>query len=132
MSTKLHVTRCCGVGEIDMLSKSPTAEEAMIALYPQLMLGVAPAPPREYFGPHRPVIVTFTGVTERKVADHASGRGDDYGQAFALYLKKHGLGRVIRTGESKSWTGNTIRLWAWTVDYEALKEWAKEHIKVAA
>lgn len=130
--TTLHVTRCCGVGEIDNLSKSETPERALIVLYPQLMTGVAPAPPREYFGPHRVPIITFTGVTKRELRDHVSGRQDDYGQAFAIYIRQNGLGRVIRTDESKSWTGNTIRLWAWTVDYEALEKWGKEHIKVAA
>lgn len=131
MATKLYVTHCCAVGEIDDLSKSDTPEAALKTLYPTLLKGLPPLD-REYFGPHRLPIIIFTGVTTRVLADHASGRRDDYGQAFSDYLRDNGLGKVVRTDEVQNWTDNKVRLWAWTVDYEALEKWGSKHMKEAA
>ena len=121
----LNQTRCCGVGEIDNLSKVTTPEEALKALYPALKRGLTPLG-RPGFGCHKCPLITFTGVIGRAEADHASGRSDDYGQALANYINDHGLGKVVKSAEVKNWTSNSIRLWVWAPDYQALDKWMKD------
>ncbi len=58
------------------------------------------------------------------MADHASNRPDDYGSEFADYLEANNLGHVIRTKPRKNlYTNNTVRVWIWTPDFDALKMW---------
>lgn len=122
---ELHVTHCCGVGEIDNLSTERTPLDAMKALYPQLITGLKPLG-REYYGPKRVGAVFFTGVTKRRIGDHASYRMDDYGQAFDDFIVTNGLGSVVASHQFDGWTTNTLRLWVWTIDYTALKAWGEK------
>jgi hypothetical protein len=121
----LNGTKCCGVLEIDDLSTCSTPEKALIGIAQALRTGythrwgfVDESGDMKYNFPVP--FVTFTGVVKRKINDHASGRKDNYGQAFADYLESNELGLVLDSYERKNWTGNTIKLWIWHPDYDKL------------
>lgn len=108
--TRLLSTRCCALGEIDYLSHSNTPEEAFCAIRSNLIFG-------------KPAMVIFTGVVERRVADHASGRKDNYGKAFADYLTKNRLGTVYRgiRPVRNYHTGNKVKVWVWIPNHSAVR-----------
>lgn len=109
--TTLHNTHCCSVEEIDNLSHSKTPQDALKAIKPQLEYTL-----------DIPNMITFTGVIKRKVEDHASNRRDNYGAAFAHYIKENELGTVdcgIKAVVNHR-TGNTVKLWVWYPNRRAL------------
>ena len=113
---ELCSTKCCGVMEINNLSKVKSPLAALKAIAQTLKQGFDP----KNWGQHPPVFVTFTGVTKRVWADHTSDRADNYGQAFSDFLTKHKLGPVVSSEERVNWTANSIKLWVWHPDYARL------------
>lgn len=112
----LTTTKCCGLDEIDNLSHSNTPFDALMNLRPEFIEGA-----RWTLYP-RPFVM-FTGVVDRVVNDHASGRLDNYGQAFADFIVEQGLGQVVASPARVSHSRNTLQVWIWSVDYVALKSW---------
>lgn len=50
-----------------------------------------------------------------------------YGSRFAAFIRENKLGAVI---ETEGWatnpnSGNPLKVWVWTVDHDAVKEWVK-------
>lgn len=118
----LHGTNCCGMGEIADLSTAKTPLEALHSLEVPLRKGY------DHFGSAklRPFIV-FTAVTTRVLRDHASGRGDDYGQSFADFLEKNGLGPVVKSHERPNWTKNGLTIFIWHPEYDKVWKYLEEH-----
>ena len=97
---------CCGVHQIMDLGHSKTPEIALRYIKGQLRLP----------------FVVFSGVTKRIHPDHSSSRMDNYGQAFASFLKKKKLGRVTSSlSRVNPNSNNTIKVWVWEPDYKALR-----------
>jgi hypothetical protein len=115
----LQKTQCCGVMEIENLCHATTPLDALQRLKEPLREGFVDNRWGQH-DCHQVILVTFTAVTKRVCMDHASGRMDNYGQAFASYLTEHGLGEVRLVKEVKNWTLNTVGLWIWEPDYKAL------------
>lgn len=66
----------------------------------------------EYQCPH----VFFTDIKDCK-----------YGKALASYIKKNKLGTVVSTvSRVNIRSGNQLRMWVWTLNKKALKEWYKK------
>lgn len=108
----LNPTKCCGMLEINDLSTTNSPLEALRAISARLLAGY------DHLGTPKPVpYVIFTGVTQRVVRDHASGRVDNYGEDFAVFLEANGLGPVTRSEARRNWTANTIMVWIWHPDY---------------
>ena len=112
-------TGCCGVLELVDISTLPTPiEQLKYATYQSGML---------YRTRRRP-FVTFTGVVKRVGSDHTHQKGVEYGPALATYITEQGLGRVVTDlpeGINDN-TRNTIKMWLWMPDYDALWTWADE------
>ena len=96
------------MAEIVNLSHSATPKEAIRSIGRRLSISWGAA--------------LFTGVTVRRTPDHASGRKDNYGKAFAAYITKHRLGKVMRGAHFVNGPGgNTVGAWVWQVNKKALK-----------
>ena len=72
-----------------------------------------------------PVFITFIGVVKQGSGVHAEGharssRNDNYGQAFADYLRANKLGTVTASEPRVSFSKNTIQMWIWHPDYTEL------------
>lgn len=67
--------------------------------------------------------VTFTGVTLARDPEHNSVvRTDDYGQALQNYIEAKQLGEVVCTKSTfNPASGNDIRVWVWTPDFDKLR-----------
>lgn len=104
-------TSCCAMKEIDNLSHAKTPEAALAGIRHDLHWD-------------RPAFVIFTGVVKRRVADHASGRKDNYGKAFADYLTKNKFGTVYRGVRPvrNHHTDNHVKVWIWVPNYSKLKK----------
>lgn len=114
----LSGTKCCGVGELNELGSMKTPEEAMRGIEKGLRDGFS------WFGSaHLRPFIMFTGVTKRVVEDHSSGRVDDYGQSFADFLEKGGMGKVIASEERVNWTKNPLKVWIWHPEYKMVWAW---------
>lgn len=107
----VNYTACCGLDEIDLLGLHKTPEKAMALL--------------KHAHPTPSAMFLFTGVTKRRVVDHTGTyRTDDYGRAFARFVKAAGLGHVVGGKATiNPETGNTIRAWVWTVNRPAYRAW---------
>ena len=58
---------------------------------------------------------TFTGVSRTNSA---------YGERFAEFIEKEGLGTVTASERAKNPnSGNYIRIWTWKIDHPALTKW---------
>jgi hypothetical protein len=112
----VYSTRSCAIGELDGISTVNGPEDILKSIAPAIRLGV-----RDQIGnPHQVPFLTFSGVVERACRDHASGRLDNYGQAFADYILDNQLGSVVASVAGRNWTGNLIQVWVWTVNYDNL------------
>lgn len=116
---KIYHTTCCGVEQIDGISDPDTPEAALRGLQWNLL--------NLYDQGFVVPFITFTGVVELApklddaVLGHArSGRKDNYGEAFATYLKKSGLGNVVSSSPRKSWSGNVLKIWIWEPNWDRL------------
>lgn len=111
---------CCGARVLNNLSHPLTAEEAFVEFIRQCGRVDASGKPYLPFA-----IVTFSGVTLRFQKDHASGRMDDYGSAFANYIANNKLGSVVASDEVKNpASSNHIRVWVWTMDRDTVTKHA--------
>ncbi len=113
--TSLNKTCCCGVREIDMLSKSVTPFDAMKQIARDIITTVEKGP-----------FITFTGTVITPNHCHGAKRDNNYGQDFADYIEANGLGTVIAIPPQVSWTRNTVGLWVWTVNYDGVRAWIKK------
>lgn len=110
---KLIGTGNCGNFEIVGLSLVDTPENALLQLVPQVK-----------FIPFNFAFVTFSGVTKvaptLESAKHIGrdARKDDYGGAFAQFIRDHKLGKVIETDSTVNWSDNEIKVWIWTINRE--------------
>lgn len=70
----------------------------------------------------KPPIVYYISV-EGKVVNlgHASPN-TGYGKELADYIVANGLGTITETPPVRNWTGNTIKMWFWHPDYDALRK----------
>ena len=107
---------CCGIREIGDLSSHKTPQQAVAAFVKQTL--------KAYRSNFRYAIFSeavyegYPGSRPRK----------PYGRAFAAYLKTEKLGRVAATAWNKNPnSGNNLKAWIWTVDWEALQAWEKKH-----
>lgn len=109
----MHHTSCCGVREINNLSRAESPEDALrgIArwLRPSDWNVLVP-------------FITFTGVVGPIISKgHTrSDRTDDYGETFARFLERNNLGEVTRSQVRQNWTGNSLKVWIWHPDYTTL------------
>ena len=115
---ELHRTKNCGVMEIDYLGQTRGPLDALtqvVDILKKLEGSIAH---------HRPVLITFTGITQRwsEGHDHGDARYHDYGQEFSDFLMVNGLGTVTASQEVINWTRNSIRLWCWAPNYKNITE----------
>lgn len=123
----IHGTQCCAVVELANISSVDGPLDILRSVTKDLCSYTPPS----CGSPHPPQFVTFTGVTKRRTSDHASGRFDNYGQAFADFLVKNGLGSVIVSEERHNFTGNSVKIWVWHPDYDKLQPFlVKNQIEV--
>lgn len=117
--TAIKSTTCCGLVEFENISHSRNPEEILRSVGRDFNLKSS------MFSTWRAPLAIFTGVTKRVVPDHASGRTDNYGQEFADYIIKNGLGSVVESHEVRNhW--NLIKVWVWEIDNNALECWFDE------
>lgn len=110
--TFLRGMGCCGAFELVGISFHNTPEEMFVSSMYEINRVRIDFP-----------FVIFTGVTKVAVGDGESAqhigdnpRLDNYGQTFANFIKKHGLGLVTTTESRKNWSNNEIQLWVWHID----------------
>ena len=116
---EVRKTGCCGVMELVNISHCSTARDVVLQAAPGMVLAC-----HEAFARGRRPYAYFTSVTKRLVNDHASRRLDDYGADLASYIRAHDLGTVDRAAAPQlNWTGNTLSMWVWTVDWDNLALW---------
>lgn len=116
----LHKTHCCGIFEIDYLSKAPTPLDVFKTIVYDLFKGAAGigTPATDNYAAR---IVIFSGtVGDMYFTSHDGGRKDNYGQAFADFLTANDLGSVVVTPVVNNWTKNNIQMWAWTPNHKKL------------
>ena len=113
----IYRTRCCGLLELSGLCEFTTARGAMQS--------IAWAFNRQHLD--RVPFIMFTGVVTNNEKDnqqinHAgSRRVDNYGQAFADYIVKNGLGSVTSSSTKRNWSGNDIRVWIWELNWDRVE-----------
>ena len=108
----IRVMSCCGVKEIDELH-CYTALTSM----KNIAMGVL----------NHCAFVIFTGVVEGVVEIGGTTR---YGQDFATYITKNGLGEVMVSPTRVNPNSlNRLAVWTWIVDHKALGAWIREHLK---
>jgi hypothetical protein len=112
----VHSTQSCAIGELNGISTVNGPEDILRNIAGDLRRGVNDQAGR----PHQVPLLIFSGVVERLCRDHASGREDNYGQAFASYILDNQLGSVVASVAGRNWTGNLIQVWVWTVNYDNL------------
>ena len=111
----MYVTRdiaCCGMREINLLSMHASAAIAMKAFAEQTFN-------RQHTN------FRYAVFSE---ANYGDTRGlYAYGREFAKFIKANKLGTVAATGwHVNPNSGNKLKAWIWTVDWDALKVWAKK------
>lgn len=112
----VRTTGCCGVLELVDISRAQTAEDVIRACLPEIMRLTCEGVKKKPF-------IYYTGVVDRVIADHASVRVDNYGQALTDYIREHKLGEVIdNIPPDRNYSGNTIKIWIWRPDYQALQK----------
>jgi hypothetical protein len=56
-----------------------------------------------------------------------------YGKKFAVFIREHNLGEVIETGTHiNPNSGNLLKMWVWTVDHDAVRNWSSKYGKAKA
>lgn len=114
---------CCGMREITGLEFEGMGKEAMEAF-------VKAAFPRERtynYGKHKYEYIarlTFSHVVFSEARDGAGS----YGERFAAYITRNGLGDVIASQRRVNPnSGNQLKCWIWTLNKAALKTWAEKN-----
>ena len=121
---EVRETGCCGVLELVNISRCPTPKDVVLQAAPAMA-----ALCNELFTSGRRPYAYFTSVTDRHVTDHVSSRKDDYGAALADYIRDNNLGPVNLAATPKlNWTGNTLHMYVWTVDWDSLVRWYESQI----
>ena len=94
---------CCGIKEIDGLSRTKYPAEAMYSL-----------------------LYNCEGF--RYIIFSQAGAKAKYGERFANFIYRHKLGSIVSTrGVYKNPnSGNILKAWIWTVDTKACNEWFEE------
>ena len=113
MGLTIFRTSNCGVLELSGISTYKDPEE-VVAVFAR----------RASYTDFKVAFVTFTGVTvARDPLHNAVVRTDDYGQALQNYIEAKKLGEVVCTKSTfNPASGNDIRVWIWTPDFAALKD----------
>jgi hypothetical protein len=112
--SKVSVKDCCGVLEVSYVSAHTSPEDALKHIRPQIMQYVERSEPKPF--------AFFTGVIKR----HGVQVPYNYGQALADFIQKHNLGTITVSPEGVNWTGNTLKIWIWNIDYDAWERYHKE------
>lgn len=117
---ELNETSCCGMNEIEGLSHSRTAKEAMLA-FCQYIEDEEGGDYNYDTGDYEPTRTSlrplaqyvFTGTTDAK-----------YGPQFKAYILENKLGSVVESRAKRNPnSGNMVRAWIWTPSTKSLKAW---------
>jgi hypothetical protein len=115
---------CCGLREISGLSsysahtrKMKTIDEHLSVMYWQVY----------HKNPDYPTARENWRYAIFTEAWRQDGAQYGYGEAFATYIREHGLGDVIETtGEHVNPnSGNVLKVWVWTIDHDAVRPLAE-------
>lgn len=109
----MRVTRqigCCGIREIDGLQYTTSEKKAI----------------QEFL--HRTKRNRYFRFVIFSQADGAWARVPNYGVKFAAFIETNKLGTLTMSNTAVNPnTGNKVTVWIWSVDWDALKKWAKEN-----
>jgi len=117
----VHVDKyidCCGIREISGLSyhRGPrTAMKAFCSVYPE-----SKSPNNPYSSNDSAFrYAVFSQINQAK-----------YGERFAAYIRDNKLGDVIETTGKhvNPNSGNVLKVFVWTVDHTAVKQWLKKEM----
>lgn len=121
----LAQTQCCAIREINGLSRHPTPAAAMMEFCRQATA----------YNSTLPGLITFTGVVacrcrkSRLVPPPPPLHKIGYGEAFAAFIREHGLGDV-REGpiqiNRQNHPTHKVRLWSWAPAPRKLATWYKK------
>lgn len=111
----VNLTKCCGVAELSEISSLRTPQDvlkAMLKSWRELDWGEKP-------------LITFTGVVgprNVRYPTHAD-RDDNYGGALADFIVGNKLGTITASPVVRNTNGNSLQIWVWAVDWDALIRW---------
>ena len=122
MALTLTNMMCCGVKELSGLSTCRDATDAMLQFGKLTHLRVV----RDDDG--KEVKAPFDRF--RYVVFTQAKKADGYGIRFAELIEDQGLGEIIETKfRVNPNSGNNVKVWVWTVDHKAVKEWLDKNAK---
>lgn len=102
------VSACCGVREISYLGVDDD---------PKLSIRTLGEAIYNTSRSHRFRHAFFTQANNPQAASRT------YGEKFAAYITEHKLGKVVESDEQiNPNSGNSLKVWIWTVDHEALSK----------
>jgi hypothetical protein len=118
---ELIETGCCAVLEMKDISTLAGPTEIL-----DFLKGNLPLHTRDF--QRKKPFITFSGVVQRSIPDHASGRRDDYARELADFILQNGLGEVVKDiPTARNWTGNVMKMYIWLPNYNALQAfWATQ------
>jgi len=105
---------CCGIRELNGLSDAESSKEALLSFYYNT----------SYIDADR-----FRYVIFSQALSYRCGRTPAYGEKFASYLRNLRVGsvKIATTEDVKNPNSNNfLKVWIWTVDWDALKAWANK------